>query len=170
MHEWYKLHPDWNIDIIRPTVIFGERNRGNVYNLLKQIASGKFLMIGSGNNKKSMAYVGNVVAFVKYMIDEVRTGYNVFNYVDKPDFTMNELVAHVSKVMNKHIPATHFPYWLGMIGGYCFDIFACITRKKLAVSSVRVKKFCATTEFDAAKIHSSVFKAPYSLERGWQEL
>lgn len=62
-----------------------------------------------------MAYVGNVVAFVKYMIDEVRTGYNVFNYVDKPDFTMNELVAHVSKVMNKHIPATHFPYWLGMI-------------------------------------------------------
>lgn len=166
MHEWYKLHPDWNIDIIRPTVIFGERNRGNVYNLLKQIASGKFLMIGSGNNKKSMAYVGNVVAFVKYMIDEVRTGYNVFNYVDKPDFTMNELVAHVSKVMNKHIPATHFPYWLGMIGGYCFDIFACITRKKLAVSSVRVKKFCATTEFDAAKIHSSVFKAPYSLGEG----
>ena len=166
LHEWYKLHPDWNIDIIRPTVIFGERNRGNVYNLLKQIASGKFLMIGSGNNKKSMAYVGNVVAFVKYMIDEVRTGYNVFNYVDKPDFTMNELVAHVSKVMNKHIPATHFPYWLGMIGGYCFDIFACITRKKLAVSSVRVKKFCATTEFDAAKIHSSVFKAPYSLGEG----
>ena len=45
-------------------------------------------------------------------------------------------------------------------------IFACITRKKLAVSSVRVKKFCATTEFDAAKIHSSVFKAPYSLGEG----
>lgn len=166
LYEWYKSHPDWNIDIIRPTVIFGERNRGNVYNLLKQIASGKFLMIGSGNNKKSMAYVGNVVAFVKYMIDEVRTGYNVFNYIDKPDFTMNELVAHVSKVMDKHIPATHFPYWLGMMGGYCFDIFACITRKKLAVSSVRVKKFCATTEFDAAKIHSSVFKAPYSLGEG----
>ena len=72
----------------------------------------------------------------------------------------------MSKVMNKHIPATHFPYWLGMIGGYCFDIFACITRKKFAVCSVRVKKFCATTEFDAAKIHSSVFKAPYSLGEG----
>ena len=52
--------------IIRPTVIFGEKNRGNVYNLLKQIASGKFLMIGKGQNRKSMAYVGNVVAFIKY--------------------------------------------------------------------------------------------------------
>ena len=38
--------------IIRPTVVFGERNRGNVYNLLRQIASGKFLMVGDGVNRK----------------------------------------------------------------------------------------------------------------------
>lgn len=166
LQEWYKNHPDWNINIIRPTVIFGERNRGNVYNLLKQIASDKFLMVGSGNNKKSMAYVGNVVAFVKYLLENVTTGYNVYNYIDKPDFTMNELVAHVGKVMKKHIPATHFPYWLGMMGGYCFDLLAKITGKKLTVSSVRVKKFCATTEFDAKKAHSCGFKAPYTLGEG----
>lgn len=101
---WYKSHPDWNIDIIRPTVIFGERNRGNVYNLLKQISSGKFLMVGKGENKKSMAYVGNIVAFVKFMIDNVTTGYNVFNYIDKPDNNMNQLVAHVSKVLKSIFP------------------------------------------------------------------
>ena len=166
LQEWYKTHPDWNINIIRPTVIFGERNRGNVYNLLKQIQSGKFLMVGKGDNRKSMAYVGNIVAFVKFMIDEKTTGYNVFNYIDKPDFTMNDLVAHVQTVLNKHIPSTHFPYWLGMMGGYCFDLLAFITRKKLTVSSVRVKKFCATTEFDATKAHSSGFKAPFTLADG----
>ena len=166
LQEWYKNHPDWNINIIRPTVIFGERNRGNVYNLLKQIAGGKFLMVGDGKNKKSMAYVGNVVAFVKYLLENVATGYNVYNYIDKPDFTMNELVAHVGKVMKKRIPATHFPYWLGMMGGYCFDLLAKITGKKLAISSVRVKKFCATTEFDAKKAHSCGFKAPYTLGEG----
>ena len=166
LQKWYENHKDWNIDIIRPTVIFGERNRGNVYNLLKQISSGKFLMVGNGKNKKSMAYVGNIVAFVKYMIDNVTEGYNVFNYIDKPDTDMNNLVAHVSKVLNKHIPMTHFPYWLGMLGGYCFDALAFITRKKLTVSSVRVKKFCATTEFDATKAHSSGFKAPFTLEEG----
>lgn len=79
---------------------------------------------------------------------------------------MNQLVAHVSKVLNKHIPATHYPYWLGMMGGYCFDILAKLTGKKLTVSSVRVKKFCATTEFDAKKAHSSGFKAPYTLGEG----
>ncbi len=48
LQRWHESHPDWNIDIIRPTVIFGERNRGNVYNLLRQISSGKFLMVGKG--------------------------------------------------------------------------------------------------------------------------
>lgn len=166
LQEWHKTHPDWNVNIIRPTVIFGERNRGNVYNLLKQISSGKFLMVGNGNNKKSMAYVGNIVAFVKYMIDKCTTGYNIFNYIDKPDFTMNDLVNHVEKVLGKHIPSTHFPYWLGMFGGYCFDLLAFITRKKLTISSVRVKKFCATTEFNATKVQKTGFKPPYTLGEG----
>ncbi len=166
LQEWHKSHPDWNINIIRPTVIFGERNRGNVYNLLKQISSGKFLMVGKGENKKSMAYVGNVVAFVKYLIDNVRAGYNVFNYIDKPDNNMNQLVGHVSKVLDKHIPSTHFPFWLGMMGGYGFDLLAKLTGKKLAISSVRVKKFCATTEFDATKVHSCGFIPPFTLDEG----
>ena len=139
---------------------------GNVYNLLKQIASGKFLMVGNGNNKKSMAYVGNIVAFTKFLMENKTTGYNVYNYIDKPDFNMNELVGHVSKVLNKHIPTTHFPYWLGMLGGYGFDLLAKITGKKLTVSSVRVKKFCATTEFDATKVKETGFKAPYTLGEG----
>ncbi len=166
LQKWYEQHPDWNINIIRPTVIFGERNRGNVYNLLKQISSGHFLMVGKGENKKSMAYVGNIVAFVQFMIENCTSGYNVFNYIDKPDLTMNYLVQHVEKVLNKHIPATHFPYWMGMTGGYCFDILAKVTGKKLPISSVRVKKFCATTEFNADKMLASGFIPPYSLQEG----
>lgn len=166
LKEWYKKHQDWNIDIVRPTVIFGERNRGNVYNLLKQISSGKFLMVGKGENVKSMAYVGNIVAFVKFMIENVTTGYNVFNYIDKPDTNMNDLVALVEKVLNKHIPSLHFPYWIGMIGGYCFDALAKISGKKLAISSVRVKKFCAVTQFDSTKAMTSGFIPPYTLQEG----
>lgn len=166
LQEWYKTHSDWNIDIIRPTVIFGERNRGNVYNLLKQISSGKFLRVGKGDNVKSMAYVGNIVAFVKFMVDKVTTGYNVFNYIDKPDTNMNDLVALVETVLKKNIPSTHFPYWMGMMGGYGFDILAKITGKKFTVSSVRVKKFCAVTQFDSTKAMTSGFVPPYTLQEG----
>ncbi len=166
LQQWHAEHPDFNIGILRPTVIFGERNRGNVFNLLRQISSGRFLMIGGGRNRKSMAYVGNIVSFIRFLIDEKTEGYNVYNYVDKPDFTMNELVFHVSEVLGKHIPTTHVPYWLGMLGGKCFDLLAAITRKKLTISSVRVKKFCATTLFDARKAHASGFSAPYTLGQG----
>jgi hypothetical protein len=55
---------------------------------------------------------------------------------------------------------------MGMFGGYCFDILAWITRQKLSLSSVRVKKFCATTQFDSTKAHSTGFILPYTLSQG----
>lgn len=130
LREWYNKAPtERSLTIIRPTVIFGERNRGNVYNLLKQIAGGKFMMVGAGTNYKSMAYVGNIVEFIKYKLKNVAAGYEVYNYVDKPDLNMNQLVAEVEQSLNKKIPSMHLPYPLGMLGGYCFDILSKITGK-----------------------------------------
>ena len=164
---WYDKDPEGkSVTIIRPTVIFGEKNRGNVYNLLKQIASGKFLMIGKGQNRKSMAYVGNVVAFIKHRLELAEAGYHVFNYIDKPDLTMTSLLGVIEKSLNKKIPSVRIPIWLGYLGGFGFDVLAFVTRKKLAISSVRVKKFVATTQFDATKVHSIGFKAPFTLEEG----
>ncbi|MBQ3930279.1 MAG: UDP-N-acetylglucosamine 4-epimerase, partial [Paludibacteraceae bacterium] len=57
-------------------------------------------------------------------------------------------------------------YWLGMAGGYCFDFLAFILRKKLTVSSVRVKKFCAVTQFDSSKAMNSGFVPPYTIQEG----
>ena len=47
--EWLKEDSSNSVTIIHPTVIFGEQNRGNVYNLLRQIAGGKFPMVGEGH-------------------------------------------------------------------------------------------------------------------------
>jgi nucleoside-diphosphate-sugar epimerase len=164
--EWYDNDPDGkSITIIRPTVIFGERNRGNVYNLLKQISSGKFIMIGKGQNKKSMAYVGNIVALIKNRLEKSEPGYHIFNYADKPDFSMFELTRIIEEKMKIKLPSIKIPYLLGVIGGYGFDFISVLLRKKFSISSVRVKKFCATTQFDASKVRS-VFKSPYTLNEG----
>lgn len=165
--DWFEKDPhNKSVTIIRPTVIFGEKNRGNVYNLLRQIASGKFLMIGNGQNMKSMAYVGNVVAFIKHRLETAEEGFHVFNYIDKPDLTMTSLIAVIEKSLKKKAPSVCIPKRLGYLFGLFFDLLAFITQKKFAISSVRVKKFVATTQFDATKVHSSGFKAPYTLEEG----
>ena len=167
LKQWFEKDPqNRSVTIIRPTVIFGEQNRGNVYNLLKQIASGKFIMIGNGNNNKSMAYVGNLAAFIKYCLDNNQKGYHIYNYVDKPDLTMKELVGLVRKRLNKKSFSIHIPYFIGYVGGSCLDIISKITTQKFSISAVRVKKFCATTQFNAQKMLDLGFKPPYSLEEG----
>jgi len=164
--KWYDNDPSSkSVTIIRPTVIFGERNRGNVYNLLKQISSGRFMMIGKGRNKKSMAYVGNIVALFSHLLDNSEMGYRVFNYADDPDLSMTELVSLVERKVKISTPKLKIPFWIGLLGGYGFDLLSLVSRKRFSVSSIRVKKFCATTQFDATKAHSN-FKAPYSLKEG----
>tara|TARA_X000000950_G_scaffold289372_1_gene412500 strand:+ start:317 stop:1294 length:978 start_codon:yes stop_codon:yes gene_type:complete len=164
--KWYQKDPSSkSVTIIRPTVIFGESNRGNVYNLLKQISKGKFFMIGSGMNKKSMAYVGNVVALIKDRIEKNKPGFDVFNYADKPDFSMLELVSLIENKMNISIPNLKIPYFIGLLVGYGFDIISFLLKKKFAISSVRIKKFCATTQFNSSKVHK-IFKRSYTLEEG----
>jgi len=41
-----------------------------------------------------------------------------------------------------------------------------LTSKKLAIKPVKVKYFVATTQFEAAKDHSSGMKASFTIEEG----
>lgn len=154
--------------IIRPTVIFGEGNRGNVFNLLQQIKSGNFVMIGQGENKKSMAYIGNLVSFLEACI-KTKKQYGLYNYLDSPDLTMNELVSLVrKKLKRKNSVGFRIPYWVGMMIGYAADVFSFITSKKLTVSAIRVKKFVSETQFISAEEQLDDFQPPFKLVEGIQ--
>ncbi len=151
--------------IIRPTVVFGERNRGNVYSFLKQIVSGRFVMVGDGLNRKSMAYVENVAAFIEYCL-KLKSGIHIYNYVDKPDFTMNELVSRIRRIVGRSDKIRlRMPYFVGILIGQAFDLLAFITRRKFSISSIRIKKFCSNSVYDSA-VSSSGFIAPIHLIDG----
>lgn len=166
--QWLKTDSLNSVVIIRPTVIFGEGNRGNVYNLLRQIAGGKFPMVGKGTNRKSMNYVENVAAFLEWELShDTEPGEHLYNYCDQPAYDMNSLVLDVYKALGK--PKTkliHWPYPLAYFGGLCFDLLAFILRKKLPISSIRVKKFCQNTYFTSNRIESTGFTPPVPLAVG----
>lgn len=154
--------------IIRPTVIFGEQNRGNVYNLLKQIASGKFVMVGDGKNRKSMAYVENVAAFIEHSLS-FKPGLHIFNYIDKPDFTMDSLIANVNRMLGRSETIRfRVPFSIGYIIGKCFDLVANLTGKQFPISSIRVKKFCANSVYNTA-IEPTGFTPPVLLEKAIEQ-
>lgn len=154
--------------IIRPTVVFGEQNRGNVYNLLRQIASGRFVMVGHGQNRKSMAYVENVAAFIEYSIN-FKPGIHIYNYVDKPDFMMNQLVENVNLILGRSQKIIfRLPFAIGYLIGKIFDIVSALTGRRFAISSIRVKKFCANSVYDSS-IDKTGFIAPISLENALEK-
>jgi nucleoside-diphosphate-sugar epimerase len=149
--------------IVRPTVVFGPNNRGNVYNLLRQIAGRRFVMVGRGLNRKSLAYVENISAFVLHSTS-FGPGLHIYNYVDKPDLSMNELVAIANRVLGR--PArrrAYCPYLIGYTGGLLVDLLSKVTGRNYPVSSIRVKKFCSTTQFAAPKLEPSGFVPPVDL-------
>ena len=162
--EWHAKDPqNRTLVIIRPTVVFGPTNRGNVHNLMEQIAKGHFLMIGNGNNRKSMAYVGNISAFIVHSLS-FEPGLHLFNYIDKPDFSMNDLVSLIKSRTGKETSSLRLPKIIGLGAGTLLDIVARISNKKLPISRVRIEKFCATTVFKSDRVKSTGFIAPTKLE------
>lgn len=167
--KWQAEDPEnRTLVIIRPTVIFGPGNRGNVYNLLKQVASKRFLMIGNGKNKKSMAYVENVAAFLEFSLN-FKPGLHIYNYIDEPDFDMNSLIMIVrNKLFNKNNVGLRLPVFFGRAVGFMFDILSIIIRIKFPISSIRIKKFIATTQFSSS-VSQTKFNPPVRLIDGLEK-
>lgn len=163
---WAEEDASRSLVIVRPAVVFGEGNRGNVYNLLHQIAAGKFLMVGSGTNVKSMAYVENVAAFLAHLLCQ-GSGVHIFNYVDGPDMDTNTLVRHIfdSLAKSSKMPP-RIPKAVALAGATVLDGIARLTGRTFPISAIRVRKFCESTQFEAERVAETGFVPPYSLREG----
>ena len=166
IYRAWRKDSDRNLIIVRPTVIFGEGNRGNVFNLFNKILSGKFIMVGAGENTKSIAYIQNVTAFLLSCIKSNQK-YGTYNYVDTPELTMNELVLHTrSKLLGKFNVGLRIPYWLGLFIGRLADLKSNITGEKSDLSSIRVRKFVSSSHFVGSMSKLDGFEPPFDLIEG----
>ena len=145
--------------IVRPCVVYGPGNRGNIYNLFRQINSGKFIMIGNGNQIKSITYVENIAQFLFKLIHYKSDNFEFFNFSDSPSISINQLVEEVSAKLNVKIPKYKIPYFVGLTIGYFFDFISLLFGKKLFLSSIRVKKFNSPSHYNSDKA-MKIFKNP----------
>jgi nucleoside-diphosphate-sugar epimerase len=167
LRAWQNEMPEVrSLTIVRPTVVFGPGNRGNVYNLLSFIRSGLFIMVGEGLNRKSMAYVDNVAAFLD-LAKDFGPGLRICNYVDKPDLTMKELVQQVRYTLFDNLDVgIRVPRWLGLSVGMIADVIAGFLRRKFPISEIRIRKFTASTSFTTNIANISSFVPSISLSDG----
>jgi GlcNAc-P-P-Und epimerase len=169
LRQWAVGGAARSLVIVRPAVIFGEGNHGNVYNLVRQIAAGRFVMVGKGTNRKSMGYVGNLASFLASCDELKSTGVQLFNYADKPDFSMNELIEVVmTAIGERRRSRIRIPYWLGLAAGKALDAISLATGKRFPISAVRIRKFCSTTSVAVDRLQSTSFVPAVSLRRGME--
>ena len=122
-------------------------------------------MFGNGRNKKSMAYVENVAAFLEYSLS-FKPGVHIYNYIDKPDFDMNSLVSETRKTLfDSSNVGLRLPAVMGMALWYFADLLAKLTGRTLPISGIRAKKFMGTTQF-ASAVSKTGFVPPVTLEEG----
>ncbi|MGJ3234502.1 NAD-dependent epimerase/dehydratase family protein [Marivirga sp.] len=156
--------------VIRPCLVYGPRNTANMYNLIKQIDSGKFFNVGKGDNVKSICFVENIVEATIHLLNTLnRTGYNFYNYADSPQLTSKETANYISECLGKKKPFS-VPKTLLQIGAIPFDILIKVTGKNLPVSSARVNKFATETYHKAEKILETGFSPKFDNYQGLKKM
>lgn len=166
---WAADRADRKLVIVRPAVVFGPANQGNVHSLVSLVASGHFFMVGDGTNRKSMAFVDNVADFLSHVV-ALPAGVHVFNYADEPDMTMNELVAFVRQEFGRTPQAPRVPLPLALAVASGADIIASLLNLRLPISMIRLKKFRANTQVDAARAIASGFIPQVDLKEGLRRM
>ena len=123
-------------------------------------------MIGAGENKKSLAYIQNLVAFLQDCIISTED-YGLHNYIDTPNLSMNEIIRQVRyKLKGKNSVGPRLPLFVGFLIGYLADFASLIIGKTLLFSPIRMKKFISSTEFTSGTSQMDAFTPPFSLLEG----
>lgn len=107
--------------IIRPTIVFGPHNKGNIYRLIRQIYHRAYVPIGNGVNIKSIAYIDNVVAATLFLMNKGITGFEIFNYSDSPHMPYREIVDIIYSELKRKSPNYHLPLSPMLLTGRVLD-------------------------------------------------
>jgi len=156
LREWAREDTKRRLLIMRPVVVYGPRNYANMYNLLRQIASGEYFNIGAGGNIKSIAYVENLVEATLFLAARMKAGVETYSYSDEPHLSSREISDIIARALGRGRTIT-VPYRLAWLMALPFDALIALTGKNLPVSTNRVKKFCTQTYHDAPKVRASGF-------------
>ena len=87
--------------ILRPTLVYGAGNPGNMERLMKLINTGFPLPLGSINNRKSFVYVGNLVDAMIACLDHPNAKNQTFIVSDGEDLSTTDLIRRLGKALGK---------------------------------------------------------------------
>jgi nucleoside-diphosphate-sugar epimerase len=94
---------------LRPPLVYGPGDRGNLLKLIQRIKSGKYFYINGGVARKSMIYADDLAAAVLLLLQRMPDGYHVFNTANPEADTIKHLCETIANSLGINSSFTSFP-------------------------------------------------------------
>ncbi len=165
MHiAWQRADNKRKLMIVRPGVIFGEGEKGNVSRMIKAIMGRYFFYTGNKQTRKAGGYVKELCYAMAEMMqrqEQQNIPFILFNFTMDPAPTMQEYVQAVRKVSKKNRVVMSLPYPLLMLGSY---IVQALTLGKSSIKPMRIYKLIKSNNIVPAELRKAGYKYKYTLE------
>jgi nucleoside-diphosphate-sugar epimerase len=100
------------IIILRPTLVIGKNNKGNLEILSKYLSYGIPWPLGKYNNKRSLCSIFNLCYVIKKIIEADKINSGVYNVCDDYPIKIKDLVKEISTTLNKKSKIINVPKFI----------------------------------------------------------
>ncbi|ARV06353.1 nucleoside-diphosphate-sugar epimerase [Polaribacter sp. SA4-10] len=147
--------------ILRPCMIHGPKNKGNLNLLYRFISKGIPYPFGKYENKRSYVSVENLCFIINELIDNSKIESGVYNIADDESVSTKELVTIIGETINKPSKIVNIPKFLVNLFAEIGDFLP------LPINSERVQKLVESYEVSNHKIKKAIQKdLPLSAKKG----
>ncbi len=162
--KWFNLDQIKNkLTILRPSVIYGENNYSNMYNLINQLNKKIPISVGTGNYIKTMVAVENIVGITIFSLSRLN-GLQIYNCTDKPYPKLKEVINHISEIEGFSRPKIIVPKWFAYFIGLFFECSSFLIRKDLGITRERIYKYTMPTDYRSEKLENVGYVQKYSVK------
>ncbi len=169
-----KIHTTWlaeSVDrkllIVRPGVIFGPGERGNVTRMVRAMLKNYFVYTGNKYTRKAGGYVKDLCLAILWMMERLEQGTAksiLFNFSMDPAPTIAEYAQAISQVGGVARPRISIPYRLLLAASHVIHGISRIAGINQPINPVRIKKVVRSNYIEPAVLRESGFRYRYSLE------
>lgn len=163
---WCEKEKDRELTIVRPGIVYGKGEHGNMTRLYKGIKGHYYFYAGRIDTVKACIYVKELVLFMKYrMIDNSFHRYDIINCTFEPAYTIEQICEAMkasTDLQGRKIPKVN-----GKLLMVAARVLGPIGGKKVGIHPERVKKLMVSTNISGSKLANTDYKFHYSLEESF---
>ncbi len=149
------IHRNWQIEntlrrlvIVRPGVVYGPGDPGNILRMIRAIQRGRFLIPGDGSVRKSYAYIYGLLDSIQFAISRPES-YLCYNYVEKNTECLADLAACITSELGIWRPQLHVPKSVLV---FIASIAQLASGRRSPLHPVRVRKASMSTHIVPAEL------------------